>query len=482
MSFLDELRTRLGLSPEELERVKGLSGNPLSTALNYNASGSDNTVSGVNPNAGPQQNIRLSPNDLPNNTANDGIGVSTDVNPSIFYTPASPDQLTVKLTEKDLPINTANDQFGVSTDMPVVGGGPRSGSFGASRDFPAVDSDKPASSEPAGSSAPVTQPPSTVTMLPPQDPSEDQRRREASDAALEHKRRMGLLPELSGGVADAFASGAQGYGLSIPANTQDSIRARNEASLTKGKEDFETTLRNDPNSDISKQYQALVAELSGKRINDPSVLGLSANQIVEKIPAIEKMIGLKQQDELTRLKIAELKDAQLARIAAAKDKLDEKTQAANEKKEAALASAKEQASTIRTAIQDIKSRDLVGYDTTGAAGSRIFAPVDYTDLQEKLKTIASNIAISAIQKMRQESPTGGALGNVSDKDMELLTSIKGSLSQKQSKGQLMQTLKRLDDLYAKVEGYGSGSATAGPTETPSKSRKTSSGVSYTVGD
>jgi len=62
----------------------------------------------------------------------------------------------------------------------------------------------------------------------------------------------------------------------------------------------------------------------------------------------------------------------------------------------------------------------------------------------------ANVAIGALQKMRRENPTGGALGNVSDKDMELLTSIQGSLDQSDERT-LRETLDRLKYLQLKVE-------------------------------
>ena len=44
-------------------------------------------------------------------------------------------------------------------------------------------------------------------------------------------------------------------------------------------------------------------------------------------------------------------------------------------------------------------------------------------------TVVSNIGFERLQAMRDASPTGGALGQVSDNELRLLSSALGSLSQ-----------------------------------------------------
>lgn len=62
------------------------------------------------------------------------------------------------------------------------------------------------------------------------------------------------------------------------------------------------------------------------------------------------------------------------------------------------------------------------------------------DLKETLETIKANIGFDKLQDMRANSPTGGALGQVSDFENKLLQAVQGSLDQKQSAGQLKQNL------------------------------------------
>lgn len=84
---------------------------------------------------------------------------------------------------------------------------------------------------------------------------------------------------------------------------------------------------------------------------------------------------------------------------------------------------------------------LIGETTTGLGAS--FASIPRTDaknLSGYLTTIKANIGFQELNDMRQNSRTGGALGNVSDKETELLQAVGGSLDQKQSPSQLRKNL------------------------------------------
>ncbi len=70
-----------------------------------------------------------------------------------------------------------------------------------------------------------------------------------------------------------------------------------------------------------------------------------------------------------------------------------------------------------------------------------------TDLAALLSTIQANIGFDRLDRMRQESPTGGALGQVAVKELDFLQATLGSLSQSQSSEQLIANLERLSDQY-----------------------------------
>jgi hypothetical protein len=63
------------------------------------------------------------------------------------------------------------------------------------------------------------------------------------------------------------------------------------------------------------------------------------------------------------------------------------------------------------------------------------------NLNETLKTIEADSAFSALQNMRDNSPTGGALGGIAVKELELLGAAKQSLSQSQNEDQLDRNLQ-----------------------------------------
>lgn len=87
------------------------------------------------------------------------------------------------------------------------------------------------------------------------------------------------------------------------------------------------------------------------------------------------------------------------------------------------------------------------------------------DLAADLKTIKGNLGFDELQEMRANSPTGGALGQVSVQEIEFLQSVVANLDQAQSPEQLIKNLdivaeaKRASDarIQAAFEAdYGSG--------------------------
>lgn len=72
------------------------------------------------------------------------------------------------------------------------------------------------------------------------------------------------------------------------------------------------------------------------------------------------------------------------------------------------------------------------------------------DVSKLLDGIKANIAFDKLQQMRESSPTGAALGAVSDREMALLQAVVGSLEQSQSGQQFKQNLQRLRTLTMDV--------------------------------
>ena len=82
---------------------------------------------------------------------------------------------------------------------------------------------------------------------------------------------------------------------------------------------------------------------------------------------------------------------------------------------------------------------------------------DANAISNLLTTIKANVGFEQLNKMRQSSPTGGALGQVSEKEIGFLQSVAGSLEQSQRKEDLTYNLNRLWNAYQDViHGQGQG--------------------------
>ena len=67
------------------------------------------------------------------------------------------------------------------------------------------------------------------------------------------------------------------------------------------------------------------------------------------------------------------------------------------------------------------------------------------DLARTLDTIKANIGFNELQTMRDNSPTGGALGSITERELAFLQSTVASIEQPQSEAQLRENLKVLSD-------------------------------------
>lgn len=72
-------------------------------------------------------------------------------------------------------------------------------------------------------------------------------------------------------------------------------------------------------------------------------------------------------------------------------------------------------------------------------------------LASRIKTIKTNIGFDKIDEMRQNSPTGGALGNVTEKEIDFLQAVAGELDNAQSDEDVNYVLRRIDAFYADLE-------------------------------
>jgi len=85
---------------------------------------------------------------------------------------------------------------------------------------------------------------------------------------------------------------------------------------------------------------------------------------------------------------------------------------------------------------------------TGVGGLMRHLPAtEARDLQGILDVIRANIGFDALQAMREASPTGGALGQVTERELALLQSVVSNLDQEQSTAQFLLNLQAVEDQY-----------------------------------
>lgn len=133
------------------------------------------------------------------------------------------------------------------------------------------------------------------------------------------------------------------------------------------------------------------------------------------------------------------------------------TALAIEKEEkAAIAKGKnvaQQTNIVSGAVSDAINIIKTNESATGITGAIISQTGPFAagsgrrDLESKITTIKANVGFDRLQKMREESPTGGALGQVAVQELVALQATLGSLDLDQSPEQLIKNLNQVDQAY-----------------------------------
>ena len=106
---------------------------------------------------------------------------------------------------------------------------------------------------------------------------------------------------------------------------------------------------------------------------------------------------------------------------------------------AALTSAMDQGKTV----QDVGERAMRGtnWKTAGLLSPlKFIGGTDAASLEGNLETIKADAFVANITDMRNNSPTGGSVGNVSDADLKQMQSLQRSFQQKQKPGDLKRNI------------------------------------------
>jgi hypothetical protein len=72
------------------------------------------------------------------------------------------------------------------------------------------------------------------------------------------------------------------------------------------------------------------------------------------------------------------------------------------------------------------------------------------DVKRLIDTVKANAGFAELQAMREASPTGGALGQVTERELQFLQSVIGSLEQDQSAEQLVANLERVKGAFLDI--------------------------------
>ena len=91
---------------------------------------------------------------------------------------------------------------------------------------------------------------------------------------------------------------------------------------------------------------------------------------------------------------------------------------------------------INEAISLVRGNEGLGWESL----LKVLPETDANRLKQILSTIKSNVAFDRLQEMRDNSVTGGALGNVSELEIQLLMDSLAPLGQEQSADELLKSL------------------------------------------
>ena len=175
------------------------------------------------------------------------------------------------------------------------------------------DAPTPIESNPPSSGAPSTVVPVKPPLVAPpasppaMDHTEDQRRREANDAAIEHKRRMGLFGAGIAGIGDAIASGNKAYGVNNATDTASKVLESGDKSRKADKLNIELKIKRDPNSDVSQAYRKMVSQIVPDLAKAPEFLKMSAQDIGDKLPMIDTIMRAQAAKDAKEMGMAQLK-------------------------------------------------------------------------------------------------------------------------------------------------------------------------------
>jgi len=182
--------------------------------------------------------------------------------------------------------------------------------------------------------------------------------------------------------------------------------------------------------------------------NDQKSLGTLYSKIDPNEDVTEaKLYRIAAENNLIKSEAEKVKEK---KIAEEEGKLEVKKKASMPKARSTIQSMDRQAGVVLAKIDE--SIPQVGDWTAGFGGTLLsnLPGSAAKDLEEDIAAIISNIGFNKLDEMRQNSPTGAALGSVQVAELHMLQSVMGSLKQSQSPEQLKKALQDVRTQYVKT--------------------------------
>lgn len=104
---------------------------------------------------------------------------------------------------------------------------------------------------------------------------------------------------------------------------------------------------------------------------------------------------------------------------------------------------------IDRAVKNIEEATIPVTGFVGGVAKAVPGTTAY-QVAKLIDTVKANAGFDRLQEMRAASPTGGALGQVSDFENKLLQATIGNLEQAQKKEDLLYNLRRVKDIYLDI--------------------------------
>lgn len=219
-----------------------------------------------------------------------------------------------------------------------------------------------------------------------------------------------------------------------------------------------------PPVDLNMPIQSGGKTPLGQPLNQNMIMGMETMPpVAPKMPA-NKMPDLKVEGALSGTPKGALMEAEaLLKLKGEKAKIDlEKTSGMPKAEKRLIQSVTDWQSSSRSIDQAIKK--ISPFSAGVGSLTAIIPQTPARDLSALLKTVKADAAFGALQEMRDNSPTGGALGSIAVPELELLQSKVAALDEGQSPEQLKaqlidyqntrkQSLKKVIDAFYQDYGY-----------------------------